>query len=98
MKKEKLCFYLDADTAKWVRTEAARRHVSPSGLVALALSYLRAAGAVEDRLDALRTDTRAVLLMLSDILAKGDPAQAKTKARQYQARAERQEGGREDEG
>ena len=100
MKKEKLCFYLDADTARWVRTEAARRHVSPGGLVALALSYLRSTGAVEDRLDALETDTRAVLLMLADILAKGDPAQAKAKVRQYQARAERQEqeGGREGEG
>lgn len=92
MKKEKICFYLDPDTARWVRTEAARRHVTPGGLVSLALSYLRAAGAVEDCLEALEAETRAVLLMLADILAKGDPAQAQAKVRQYQAKVARRKG------
>ncbi|MBC7323771.1 MAG: hypothetical protein H5T99_00460 [Moorella sp. (in: Bacteria)] len=86
-KKEKISLYLDSDAAKWVRAEAARRHVAPGGLVTLALSYLRLAGAVEERLDALETDARAALLALADILAKGDPAQAQAKVRQYQARA-----------
>jgi hypothetical protein len=70
VKKEKICFYLDADTAKWVRTEAAHRHVSPSGLLALALSYLRVVGAVEEHFADLKTDIRAIQLMLTDLAAQ----------------------------
>lgn len=88
MRSEKVSVSLPAELAAWARKEAARRHVTLSGLVGQALQLLRE----ETHARAAEMYARAVCLMLAEGYCRGDPEKAMTLVRRYVQKARRMMG------
>lgn len=85
-KREKLTISLPPDLARWARIEARREHTTISGLVLAALRAYRERRAIGEA----AVSARAVLEMMSDTWAKGDPGKAGEYREKYLARARKE--------